>query len=379
MKKTLIALAAVAATGAAFAQSSVTFFGVVDLGAGVTKDSNTTAGGVTTSKKRTGMESVINGSRFGFRGVEDLGGGLKADFMAEFRMFADEVKDGSFNGAQASTPGFGENRQSWVGLSSDSLGGLRLGRQYTPYHALQGGFDLVNGNTNSLPGNVQAMTSRQRASNAITYNLPKFGGLSASVMYGFGEAIEGVTTTAATNSSNSSTSWNVLYSAGPLAVGAGQDRYKDNQNSTAASVLRYRGLISDTAAFVPQSLAGQAGATLTATNVAASYDLGVAKVSAQVFSAKDDAASSQKFDGYYLGVNVPVTGQFSVSASMSQADRKVGGVDSGDIKGYQLLAKYDLSKRTTLYAAAGQDKLSAETGSLQQKRQQTAVGVRHTF
>jgi predicted porin len=373
MKKTLIALAAVAAVGAASAQSSVTFFGLVDLGAGVTKDSNTTAGGVTTSKKRTGMESVINGSRFGFRGVEDLGGGLKADFMAEFRMFADELSSGSFNGSGA----FGENRQSWLGLSSDSLGGLRLGRQYTPYHALQGGFDLVNGNTNSLPGNVQAMTSRQRASNAITYNLPKFGGLSASVMYGFGEAIEGVTTTAATNSSNSSTSWNVLYSAGPLAVGAGQDRYKDNQNSTAASVLRYRGLISDAAAF--QSLAGQAGATLTATNVAASYDLGVAKVSAQVFSAKDDAASSQKFDGYYLGVNVPVTGQFSVSASMSQADRKVGGVDSGDLKGYQLLAKYDLSKRTTLYAAAGQDKLSAETGSLQQKRQQTAVGVRHTF
>ena len=71
MKKTLIALAAVAATGAAFAQSTVTLYGVVDQGYNTDKK---TVGGVAT--KITGLTSILSGSRFGFKGTEDLGGGL---------------------------------------------------------------------------------------------------------------------------------------------------------------------------------------------------------------------------------------------------------------------------------------------------------------
>ena len=114
MKKTLIALAAVAATSAAFAQSSVTMFGIVDLGITSIDEGNERI----TSVSNEGQAS----NRLGFRGVEDLGGGMKASFWLEGGFAAD---DGTATG------GFQFNRRATLGLSG-GFGEIRLGRDYTP-------------------------------------------------------------------------------------------------------------------------------------------------------------------------------------------------------------------------------------------------------
>ena len=114
MKKTLIALAAVAATGAAMAQSSVTIYGVVDVG--FTSVNNSGVG----STDNTGLTSSnMTTNRLGFRGTEDLGGGLKANFQVETSLAADAPAASSIG-----------DRGAWVGLSG-GFGEIRLGREYS--------------------------------------------------------------------------------------------------------------------------------------------------------------------------------------------------------------------------------------------------------
>ncbi len=117
MKKSLIALAAVAASGAAFAQSSVTVYGVVDTSIAVVKGQDTVSGM---------LNSGAATSRLGFRGVEDLGNGLKANFVLEGQVDPDDGTAGGFN----------FRRQSTVGLAG-SFGEVRLGRALTAsYNAM---------------------------------------------------------------------------------------------------------------------------------------------------------------------------------------------------------------------------------------------------
>jgi len=372
MKKTLIALAAVAATSAAFAQSSVTAFGLIDLGVASSKDSYRN-GAATLSFKKNGLESMINGSRFGFRGTEDLGGGLKANFLLEYAVQPDEATTSM------------ANRQAYVGFSGD-FGEVRLGRQYTAYHAHQGGFDLVNGNTNTLPGYLVGWTTRVRNSNAINYTTPNFSGLTASVQYGFGESVDA--SNVANDKNNNTWGFNVKYASGPLTVGFGYDKVNDPRAAAASSSALTPGLINWTPvtgasnANPSEGFAGFTGSdSLTAYNLAASYDFGVAKVSAQYFNMKEKfaVADSAKFTGYVLGVSAPVTGALTLSASYSDGTAKDNGVKVADAKGYQLLAGYALSKRTTVYAAYGQDKFKDADGTAEAKRSQYGVGVRHTF
>src|ERR1700704_712787 len=124
MKKSLLALAVLGAfAGAASAQSSVTVYG--SLGLAVTKGNGGTApnnNGNGTSK--AWIEKQSNGSRLGFRGNEDLGGGLSAQFQIEHRFNPDE---GVLN-----NPSFFWQGRSYVQLSSASVGRIYLGRDYTP-------------------------------------------------------------------------------------------------------------------------------------------------------------------------------------------------------------------------------------------------------
>jgi len=130
MKKSLVALAVLAASGAAMAQSSVTLFGIVDAAYGVGKGS--------ISNKTQLKNSGYNSSRLGFRGVEDLGGGLKAGFHIEAGMNNDDgtgsassAANQAQTAANVGTQGLTFNRRSVVTLSG-SMGELILGRDYTP-------------------------------------------------------------------------------------------------------------------------------------------------------------------------------------------------------------------------------------------------------
>ena len=126
MKKSLLALAVLAASGAAFAQSSVTLYGRVDLGiTKITGQSAVMADG----------SSVGTSSRIGFRGVEDLGGGLKAGFLVETQFDADASK----NGGAGSTIG---SRNSYIDLMG-GFGGVRLGRHLNPALLFAGALTTV--------------------------------------------------------------------------------------------------------------------------------------------------------------------------------------------------------------------------------------------
>ena len=169
MKKSLIALAVLAASGAAMAQSSVTLYGIADVV--IHKDDNVSAklssGGVSTS-------------RWGVKGSEDLGGGLKANFNLE-----SDVNMGT----GANNPAGMFRRSAYVSLASDQYGELRLGRatSVAVAHLVSGGIVLPS---NAMHGTMligAGLAGDFFVPNAITYVSPSLSGLRASLLYAPGE------------------------------------------------------------------------------------------------------------------------------------------------------------------------------------------------
>ncbi|MBB3214552.1 putative porin [Herbaspirillum sp. Sphag1AN] len=159
----------------ASAQSNVTIYGVVDDALVYTNNQ----GGLSNVYLRTGN---LSSSKLGFKGVEDLGGGLQAIFTLE-------------NGFDTNTGAFSSsnvlfNRQAFVGLNSQSAGTLTVGRQYTPYYLYVGAIGpttVLTGATGAHPGDVDDLDTSVRSSNSVTYSTPVFGGAQVSALYGFGE------------------------------------------------------------------------------------------------------------------------------------------------------------------------------------------------
>lgn len=169
MKHAVIAALALA-SALAFAQSQVTVYGVAD--AGLVLERGGPAG------SRTDLSSgVASGSRLGFKGSEDLGGGLSADFVLE----------GGYN-IDTGTSGQGGllfGRQAWVGLHG-AFGSLSAGRQLSPYYkALR---DVADPFCDGLAGQaMNIIAGNRRVDNAVAYGTPKVAGWSAEVLYGAGE------------------------------------------------------------------------------------------------------------------------------------------------------------------------------------------------
>ena len=143
MKKSLIALAALSAFAtAAQAQSSVTVYGTVDVGYGESKYTNSATNTVRKTTNTGNGDGGLSTSILGFRGTEDLGGGMKANFTLEWDL-TDLGTSGrgaaTSSTAQGTAQGFGA-RQTWVGLEDAKLGQLRLGRQMTASHGVVAGF-----------------------------------------------------------------------------------------------------------------------------------------------------------------------------------------------------------------------------------------------
>lgn len=173
MNKTMLALLLGAWAGAAAAQSNVTVYGIVDMA--LVRESG---GSVATTKLTSGVEA---GSRLGFKGVEDLGGGLSAIFLLE-------------NGFQSDTGALGQGgllfgRQAYVGLQSKSAGTLVMGRQYTPQYLAVAAVDPFGSGTAGDTKNLMASTgnSASRMDNAVKYISPSVNGFNGEVVYGAGE------------------------------------------------------------------------------------------------------------------------------------------------------------------------------------------------
>jgi predicted porin len=340
MKKTLVALAALAAVGTASAQSTVTLYGVADVWLGSQKVETRPNGNVAFTGVRQNLlnSGGYNGSRFGFRGTEDLGGGLKANFVLEQGINVD-------TGAPAdSTRQF--NRQAYVGFSG-GFGEVRLGRQTTAYDTLRGAtnhsFDTASfAVTGSVWGKgIADYTSR--VDNQITYISPDFSGFSGALTYGLGEnkdTVPGGTDTTAVH---------LKYAAGPLLVGV---------------------------AYQQQEITNTVDRTYTL--LAGSYDFGMAKVTAGFNRAKQD--QSGKDNEYQLGVDFPVAPNARIALGYAHAKKKDNlGASKGKTDGYSLTGYYDLSKRTRLYAGLRNYQDKNATGVKTEKGNLYAIGVRHSF
>jgi predicted porin len=338
MKKTLIAAAVLSSlAGIASAQSSVTVYGVVDMGLERTDLSP----GPATTRLTSGIQS---GSRLGFKGTEDLGGGLSASFQLEMGL------DASTGAAGQGGLAFG--RQSWVGLNG-GFGSLKLGRQYVPLFLAQDTIDPFGTGITGDGSGIAAVFRPYgvRMNNTINYSTPTIGGFSAEVAYGLGEV-------AGANSVGSQWGGAATYSAGPLTAVFGYHR----QNTQTGGVAT-----------------GKASTAM----IGGVYDFKVAAIHGAFATNRDENAAGATTDrsrDLMLGVSAPV-GPVSVMASYVQhRDRLVSDADAAY---WQLGATYALSKRTNFYTSYSVIKNdtfgSTGSGAAGVDISWLNVGIRHKF
>ncbi|MDP9928171.1 porin [Variovorax paradoxus] len=352
MKKSLTALAALAVAGLASAQSSVTLFGVVD--AGVTYQSATSRDATTglTSKqsKWSLANSGYNSSRIGFRGTEDLGGGLAASFWLEAPITNDDGATG------IST----FNRRSTVSLSG-GFGEVRLGRDYTATFWNDTIFDPfgTNGSGSSVINTVSGSTGLNnanytRASNMVGYFLPpNLGGFYGQLQYSLNE--------------NTRTSATDLTAATSSSAG----RYVGGRFGYANGPLDVALAVGENVAVDTTSLTRK----VQTINLGASYDFGPVKLFGELSNVKNkfDLAvgnSHDSYNGYLIGASMPVSaGVIRASYSTVRYDEGAVGITGEDPRAQKLAIGYvhNLSKRTALYATVARVNNrndAAYTGSL---------------
>lgn len=354
MKKSLIALAVMAAAGAASAQSSVTLFGIVDA---------TLAWGRGNVGDRFQLtNSGYNSSRLGFRGTEDLGGGMSASFWLEAGVNNDNGSGAATNlnnqasgGALAGmngSQGLTFNRRSTVSLAGN-WGELRLGRDYTPQFWNLTVFDPFGtngvGTTQTLNSIITGVTA-VRSSNSIGYFLPRnMGGFYGQLQFYVGENLSN----AANDDDGTGFGVRVGYAAGPFNV------------ALALSRTNY--------------LAGD----VRQANIGGQYDFGMAKVMAHY---SRDENGSVDGDGWLLGALVPVgAGEVRVAYSQYETDLGAGA----DPKSRKLALGYvhNLSKRTAVYGTVARVRnsngaasfLNGATGTAGSSSSGIDLGIRHSF
>ncbi|ALS59266.1 porin [Pandoraea norimbergensis] len=217
MKKSLLALGVLGAfAGAAHAQSSVTLYGIIDAGVQyVSKTGGNLAGTGTTSKNFQFANGNLQGSRWGLKGAEDLGGGLKAIFVLEngFNLGNGTLGQGSRE--------FG--RQAYVGLSSATAGTLTIGRQYDSVVDFVGPF-AVGSQWGTFAGahpfDNDNLNNSFRVNNTVKYTSINYAGFSAGGMYGFSNSANNGTAGSGF-ANNRAYSFGAGYANGPLSFGAG--------------------------------------------------------------------------------------------------------------------------------------------------------------
>jgi predicted porin len=398
MKKSLIALAVMAAAGAASAQSSVTLFGIVD--ATFNHASADNAAGRVHINRLT--NSGYNSSRLGFRGTEDLGGGMAASFWLEAGFNNDDGTGAATNvnnqpsgagTAPVGTQGLTFNRRSTVSLSS-GWGELRLGRDYVPAfwnHTLFDPFG-TNGagaftNLSQRLGGLAGVPTVTRASNSVGYFLPaNLGGIYGQAMYAFGENVR-PTVPASTERDGTHIGFRLGYGSGPFNVAAGYGRTR----ATAGIVTGAGTIFGLTPAEIAAVTAAVSSGKYTNWNLAGSWDFGIARAMAQYQREKVDLDAGAAGSGdvknkvWLIGALVPVgAGEIRVSYARAKLDDDVAKANQIAI-GYV----HNLSKRTALYTTfarlnnSGDDANFASSGFRPTRPGGDVrgfdLGVRHSF
>ncbi len=413
MKKSLFALAAVGAfAGAAQAQSSVTVYGILDVGfqGRTARMSGTEVPSAvktnTTAFSGQGAEST---SRLGFRGNEDLGGGTRAFFTAEFDLaptdynLSGNTQDGVFN------------RQTFVGIGKKGIGQGAIGTQYTPVHVAVGRTDP--GQANNMQGNlVYAVNSSTgatestipsysvRYNNALTLQTDRISGFVLSAIYNNSNSNSNNPATVQTVGNNQAygLGLNFVWNKLNIDIATNQSRQQSISGSAVQTASGPSAAARNSA--VPNLLGNNVN--WSQNYVGATYDFGIFTAYAQYLSTNMTSnANNQAYiqrNVSQIGIRGYVTktveawasggmGRLSAGGlSTFAANSATGGASSqnalntttrttSDLNGYQLGANYWLSKRTNMYAIYGQSTRSQSAQISAAGTSSYGLGVRHTF
>ena len=312
------ALLALGFAANAQAQSNATIYGLMDMSAGQFQS----PGGAKTWRAENGNMTT---SFIGFRGTEDLGGGLKANFAIEHFLRVDQGAAGRFNGDAFWA------RNAYVGLQG-AFGTTKLGRNTTPLFVSTLIFNPFGDSFGFSPSIRQyflgAVVGDTGWNNSVAYGSQDFGGLSFNALANLGEGAAGAT--------GKNLSANALYFAGPLAATVAWQQVKN-------------GVFPVPAGFDKQN----------SFQVGASYSLAAAKLFAQIGNVKTDAAADVKTKIYQFGASVPMGGG-SALASYGNAKTTVSGVPTSSTrKTLSLGYDYNLSKSTDIYAVYMNEKVTS--------------------
>ncbi|BEV14422.1 porin [Herbaspirillum sp. DW155] len=350
-KKLLVAAMLAAGTGMAHAQSSVSIYGLIDLGLTYYSNAAKTGGGGASLLR---MDSgIAQGSRIGFKGTEDLGGGLNAFFTLETGFGAD---DGSLGQG-----GLLFGRQSFVGLGSKDWGSISAGRQYdfmsnigaqyamgalSPAGSFAWGLHADAAHSTALNDHIYG---GDRTNNSVKYNSAKFGGFSFGAMYGLGEV-------AGNNNAGRTLSALGQYDAGAFS---GALAYTDIKDSTGSYSTRIYG-------------------------GGARYQIG-AFTPFGVLTQVKNTNTNAKATTYELGTVYALTPLWDLAAAYQFQKRNQG---VGNAQALVATVDYKISKRTDLYVDAVYDRdngynaypvfgggIQSSTGNQSALR----FGIRHRF
>lgn len=342
MKKSLLALAVLGAfAGVAQAQTSVTIYGSFDAGVRSAQDQNANG------NSRTTMSSLgtYNSNRIGFKGVEDLGGGLNAHFTLESGF-------NSGSGATAdSTRFFG--RSAFVGLGG-RWGSIDLGRQYTVAFKTVGAYDPFNYKyTGIIPTAQASISAGTRNDNDIQYT-GTFGPLTARAEYALGERVGG-------GSGGTAAAVGATFATGPFSVGAAYTKRQPTVGAIAAGA-------STTLTGAPSAAVAGQDQDNTHYTVGGAFTFGPGRIAAGYAHEEQDRASSPgsavtgvparvggeaKQKNAWIGGSYDVTPALGLTAAYYHTKAEgfgLNGAGNGKRQLFIVGATYALSKRTNFYA-----------------------------
>jgi predicted porin len=373
MQKKLIALAVASlASGAAFAQTNVTMYGIVD--AGYVYSQGDPASGTSGTNEFSGIQSgLLSGSLLGFKGEEALGNGLKAIFTLEYSLNIDN------NSGIGNTGGLNA-RQQFVGLAG-GFGTVALGRQYAPGYMATVNNSPAGGAAfepasflTAQAGNSITPNSGARWDNALTYTSPNFSGFTGKAIYSFGETsgAGGAAAGAAEGASNPDARRDNIWDNGSYGLGANFASGAFNVDAVWQSRTYRRGAVFD-------------GDDTNEWYVGGSFDLKFVKLMASYQDQDDKNPLNNDNSTWQVGGVVPMG---NANIHLGYAETDFDGLFDGKSQAFMVGMTYNLSKRTTGYAGyvwADNDNNSMPIapvggiGAVGQDNNTFLAGVRHSF
>lgn len=367
MKKTLLAAAlTVGFAGVANAETSVTLYGLIDTGIGYTqfKNKNTDI-----KTKRTGLyDGVQSGNRWGLRGSEDLGDGLRVVFKLEsgFRLT---------DGQNAQGPQFG--RESTIGLANDSWGSLTFGRQtnVSSRFIADSGIASPFGDSflNAAIGQTFTSAATVRADDTVVYVSPSFSGFTFAAGYSFGVNGQDWDTTNQDDDSLKLVSTGLLYSNGPLGLAATYEQLSGDTLDEKVKAWNLAASYDFEVVKLHAAFGQERNGTMSGANTAQLTEIGAVQY------RQAWGSSVYKANNWTFGVSAPLgAGKLMAAWAQSKPKGELRDViiDPKTQNNYAVGYTYDLSKRTNVYAVGSYIKGYAFQDVT---ATQAIVGLRHRF